>query len=94
VVYVLSDGDIDSPRTMQRLTEANEWDFVIHTLGMGVKKPADAQNLSAIATAHRGTFQMVGPTPAAMQHARTNPIRSNGRGVSWGMGAGANGLMR
>jgi von Willebrand factor type A domain len=85
-VYILSDGDINSPRTMQKMTEANDWQFVIHTLGMGVKKPVHADNLTAIAQAHHGKFQMVQATPAAAQMAKQHPIKSNPTGVAWGMG--------
>ena len=84
VVYVLSDGDITGRATMQRLVEPNGRKFAIHTLGMGVKKPQDAQNLAAIARANHGTFQMVRPLPAAVQRAKTRPIRSNSAGVAWG----------
>lgn len=87
VVYVLSDGDITSSRTMERLTQASDRKFPIHTLGMGVKKPQDAQNLAAIAQANHGTFQMVRPLPAAIQMAKARPIRSNPFGVAWGAGA-------
>jgi hypothetical protein len=86
-VYILSDGDIASVRTLERLTEPNDWGFVIHTLGMGVKNAAHAANLSAIAQAHRGSFRMVQPTPAAVEMARRQPIRSNPSGVPWGMGS-------
>jgi len=86
VVYILSDGDITGTTTMQRLTQTNERPFAIHTLGMGVAKPQDAQNLAAIAQANRGTFQMVRPLPAAVQSAKLRPIRSNPRGVAWGQG--------
>jgi hypothetical protein len=87
VVYVLSDGDITSSNTLSRLTTAGNRTFAIHTLGMGVAKPQDAQNLLAIAQANRGTFQMVRPLPAAVQMAKARPIRSNGFGVSWGEAA-------
>jgi hypothetical protein len=87
VVFILSDGDISGTRTMQKMTEANDWPFVIHTLGMGVKKPALADNLTAIAQAHHGTFQMVQATAAAVQMAKQHPIKSNPAGVAWGMGA-------
>jgi hypothetical protein len=86
-VYVLSDGDITSSRTLATLTAANERKFSIHTLGMGVAKPQDAQNLLVIAQANRGTFQMVRPLPAAVQMAKARPIRSNPFGVSWGEAA-------
>jgi hypothetical protein len=84
VVFILSDGDITGTRTMERLTTSNDRRFAIHTLGMGVAKPRDAQNLAAIAQANRGTFQLVRPLPAAVQSAKSRPIRSNGAGVSWG----------
>lgn len=85
-VYILSDGDISSTRTMQRLTEPNDWEFKIHTLGMGTSKPNHAANLAAIANAHGGSFRIVQPSPAAVQMARQRPIRSNPSGVAWGMG--------
>jgi von Willebrand factor type A domain len=88
-VFILSDGDINSPRTMQKMTEANDWQFTIDTLGMGVKKPAAAENLTAIAQAHHGTFQMVQALPAAVQMAKQHPIKSNPTGVAWGMGGAA-----
>lgn len=84
VVYVLSDGNITSQRTLEQLTHPNARKFALHTLGMGVAKPQDAQNLAAIALAHHGTFQMVRPLPAAVQMAKAHPIRSNSFGVSWG----------
>ena len=86
VVYVLSDGDISSSRTMEGLTAPNDWDFTVHTLGMGVSKPEHAANLTAIAQAHHGTFQMVQPTPDAVQSSRRRPIHSNSFGVTWGTG--------
>ena len=84
VVFILSDGNITGTRTMERLATPNDRPFAIHTLGMGVAKPRDAQNLAAIAQANRGTFQMVRPLPAAVQSAKSRPIRSNGAGVGWG----------
>jgi von Willebrand factor type A domain-containing protein len=80
-VFILSDGDINSPRTMQRMPEANDWQFVIHTLGTGVKKPAHADNLTAIAQAHHGTFRMVQALSAAVQIA--NSIRSRAIQPAW-----------
>ena len=84
VVYMLSDGDISGTKTMEQLTQTHDRKFAIHTLGMGVKKPQDAQNLAWIAQANRGTFQMVGTLPAAVQMAKARPIRSNKWGVAWG----------
>lgn len=87
VVYVLSDGNITSARTLTELTRPGARKFTLHTLGMGVAKPQDAQNLAAIAAAHRGAFQMVRPLPAAVQMAKARPIRSNTFGVAWGAGS-------
>jgi hypothetical protein len=87
VVYLLSDGDITGTKTMERLAQTSDRKFAIHTLGMGVKKPQDAQNLARIAQANRGTFQMVGTLPAAVQMAKARPIRSNPFQVAWGQGA-------
>jgi hypothetical protein len=86
VVFILSDGNITGTRTLERLAQSNDRRFAIHTLGMGVAKPRDAQNLLAIAQANRGTFQMVRPLPAAVQSAKLRPIRSNEAGLSWGEG--------
>jgi von Willebrand factor type A domain len=86
VVYMLSDGDITGTKTLDELTRPQARKFAIHTLGMGVKKPQDAQNLAAIAQANRGMFQMVRPLPAAVQMAKARPIRSNPLGVAWGAG--------
>ncbi len=86
VVYILSDGDISGTKTMEQLAQPSSRKFAIHTLGMGVKKPQDAQNLLAIAEANHGTFQMVRPLPAAVQMAKARPIRSNSFGVAWGTG--------
>lgn len=86
VVYMLSDGDISGTKTMEQLTQTHDRKFAMHTLGMGVKKPQDAQNLAWIAQANRGTFQMVGTLPAAVQMAKARPLRSNKWGVAWGGG--------
>ena len=86
VVFILTDGNITGTRTLERLAQSNDRRFAIHTLGMGVAKPRDAQNLLAIAQANRGTFQMVRPLPAAVQSAKLRPIRSNEAGLSWGEG--------
>jgi hypothetical protein len=69
-VYLLWDGDMkysDKVRldVMTHLTRPdNQWDFVIHTLGMGVLSLDSQQNLAAIAAAHGGVFQRV-DVPAA-----------------------------
>jgi hypothetical protein len=84
VVFMLSDGAINSQRTMSFMTEPNNWTFAVHTLGMNVTGPEQAQKLGAIAQANRGTFQLVQPSPAAIQFSQQRPIRYNKRGATWG----------
>jgi hypothetical protein len=84
VVFMLSDGAINSQRTMSFMTGPNNWTFAVHTLGMNVKEPEQAQKLGAIAQANRGTFQLVQPSPAAIQFSQQRPIKYNKRGATWG----------
>ncbi|MEM6329464.1 MAG: hypothetical protein AAF790_04355, partial [Planctomycetota bacterium] len=86
VVYLLSDGDIRSQRTMDFLTSDSGWPFVVHTLGMTVRDAKHAQRLVAIARAHRGAFTPVGVSPAAAEIARRRPIAYHnlGPGPVWG----------
>lgn len=86
VVYLLSDGDIRSRRTMSDLTTPGGRDFVIHTFGMTVKKPEYAANLAAIARANGGGYTPVSINPVAARMARQRPIpyRNNGPGPVWG----------
>jgi hypothetical protein len=63
-VYLLWDGDMrysDKVRqeVMNHLTRPNQWSFPIHTLGMGITSLDAEYNLSAIATAHGGTYRRV-----------------------------------
>jgi hypothetical protein len=63
-VFLLWDGDLkysDKVRldVMTHLTRPNQWDFTIHTLGMGTNSLDAEYNLTAIAQAHGGTFQRV-----------------------------------
>ncbi|MCI0334283.1 MAG: hypothetical protein L0228_13775 [Planctomycetes bacterium] len=64
-VFLLWDGDMkysDKVRleVMTHLTRPNQWNFAIHTLGMGTTTSLDAeQNLTTIAQAHGGTFRRV-----------------------------------
>jgi hypothetical protein len=44
---------------MTHLTRPNQWDFTIHTIGMGVTSLDAEQNLTTIAQAHGGTFRRV-----------------------------------
>jgi hypothetical protein len=70
-VFLLWDGDLkysDKVRldVMTHLTRPNEWNFAIHTLGMGVTSLDAAYNLTAIAEAHGGSFRRV-DVPAAQR---------------------------
>jgi len=63
-VFLLWDGDLkysDKVRmeVMTHLTRPNQWNFPIHTLGMGVTSLDSEQNLAAIAHAHGGTYRRV-----------------------------------
>jgi hypothetical protein len=63
-VYLLWDGDMrysEKVRTevMTHLTRPNQWNFPIHTLGMGITSLDAEFNLTAIAEAHGGTYQRV-----------------------------------
>ena len=86
VVYLLSDGEIGSTRTMNYLTETNDWPFVIHTLGMTVRNAEAADKLAAIARSHGGGFRPVGINPAAVRMSRLRPVpyHNRGPGPVWG----------
>jgi VWA domain-containing protein len=63
-VYLLWDGDLRYSETvrldvMTHLTEPNQWNFIVHTLGMGLTSPNSEQNLRMIAQAHSGTFRRI-----------------------------------
>jgi hypothetical protein len=63
-VYLLWDGDMrysDRVRleVMTHLTRPNQWNFPIHTLGMGITSLDAEQNLVAIAGAHGGTYRRI-----------------------------------
>ncbi len=68
-VFLLWDGDLKYSEkvridVMTHLTRPNQWDFAIHTLGMGVNSLDAEFNLTSIAQAHGGTFRKV-DVPAA-----------------------------
>jgi hypothetical protein len=84
VVFMLSDGAINSQRTMNFMTDPNSWTFAVHTFGMNVKGPEQARKLGVIAQANRGTFQLVQPSLAAIQLSKQRPVRYNKRGATWG----------
>ncbi len=63
-VYLLWDGDMrysEKVRTevMTHLTRPNQWNFAIHTLGMGITSLDAEYNLTAISRAHGGTYRRV-----------------------------------
>jgi hypothetical protein len=63
-VYLLWDGDLRYSETVRldvltHLTEPNQWNFIVHTLGMGLTSPNSEQNLRMIAQAHSGTFRRI-----------------------------------
>ncbi len=69
-VYLLWDGDMkysDKVRqdVMTHLTRPNRWEFVIHTLGVGVKSLDSEHDLTAIASAHGGTYRPVMIAPGS-----------------------------
>lgn len=63
-VYLLWDGDLRYSETVRldvltHLTQPNQWNFIVHTLGMGITSPNAEQNLRTIAQAHNGTFRRI-----------------------------------
>lgn len=85
VVYLLTDGDIRSPRVMGELTDPDAWPFPIHTLGMGARDRNDAGKLVAIAEAQGGGYKFVDALPASVARSRRKPIPYNREpGLVWG----------
>jgi hypothetical protein len=63
-VFLLWDGDLrysEAVRTdvMTHLTRPRQWDFVVHTLGMGTLSADSESNLAAIAQAHGGMYRRI-----------------------------------
>jgi hypothetical protein len=63
-VFLLWDGDLKYSEkvridVMTHLTRPNQWNFTIHTLGMGVASLDAKFNLTSIAEAHGGSFQPI-----------------------------------
>jgi hypothetical protein len=66
-VFLLWDGDMkysDKVRmdVMNHLTRPNQWNFAVHTLGLGITSLDAEYNLTAIAQAHGGTYRRI-PVP-------------------------------
>jgi hypothetical protein len=69
-VYLLWDGDMRYSEkvrveVMTHLTRPNQWNFPIHTLGMGITSLDAEYNLTAIAQAHGGTYRRVDVSAAS-----------------------------
>lgn len=67
-VYLLWDGDLRSSENvrtdvMTHLTQPNQWNFIVHTLGMGISSLDSEMNLTAIAQAHRGIYRRIDVPP-------------------------------
>ena len=63
-VYLLWDGDMQYSENvrldvMTHLTAPNQWNFTVHTIGMGLTSLDSEQNLTAIAQAHGGMFRRI-----------------------------------
>jgi hypothetical protein len=64
-VYLLWDGDMkysDKVRmdVMNHLTQpTNGWNFIVHTLGMGITSLDSEKNLTTIARAHNGVYRRI-----------------------------------
>jgi hypothetical protein len=70
-VFLLWDGDMRYSEkvrleVMTHLTRPNQWNFPIHTLGMGITTLDSEHNLTVIAQAHGGTYRRI-DVPAALQ---------------------------
>jgi hypothetical protein len=68
-VYLLWDGDLRYSEKVRmdvvtHLTRPNQWNFIVHTLGMGITSLESEQNLRVIAQAHRGIYRRI-DVPAA-----------------------------
>ena len=84
-VFLLSDGDIRSPRVMQSLTEPEAWDFTIHVLGMGARNQQHATNLASIAEANGGGYKFVDANPKALARSLAKPLPYHRQpGKTWG----------
>ena len=84
VISILGDGRF-TDRATQLLTAPHDRGIVINTFGMQVD-PRGRSDLEAIAAANRGTFKPVDTTTAAVDMARSHPIKKNTtRGKVWGL---------
>lgn len=86
VVYLLSDGVIESEYALSYVTEPRDRRFTVHSIGMTVPDVLAAQRLQSIARVHGGVFRSVGVAPLAREMDRRRPIKKNrDRGPVWGI---------
>jgi hypothetical protein len=69
-VFLLWDGDMKYSEkvridVMTHLTRPNQWNFTIHTVGLGVSSLDAEYNLTSIAKAHGGTYHRINVPPPA-----------------------------
>jgi len=94
VVYLLTDGDLDSTRDQRRigfLLNSSARPFPIHTFGLGTGKTSTAAGkLKQVAAANNGTFRAVEVTPDAVALAKikSRPYHNKTPGEIWGQKVG------
>ncbi len=94
VVYLLTDGDLDSTRDQRRmafLTDARGRKFPIHTFGLGTgEKSRPADKLRLVAEANGGTFRAVTVSAEARARAqqKSRPYHDKQPGKVWGLNVG------
>ena len=94
VVYLLTDGDLDSTRDQRRLNallNAQGREFVIHTFGLGTGDTSRAaEKLRQVAEANQGTFRSVKISDQAKQAAteKDRPYHDKAPGKEWGLNVG------
>lgn len=85
LVFLLSDGIIESEQAMQRLLDTSDRAFAIHAIGLTVPNARAAARLTAIAHANRGNARFVDVHPIAREASKRRPIpRNRTRGPVWG----------
>ncbi len=95
VVYLLTDGDLDSTRDQRRmayLLNARGRKFKIHTFGMGTgEKGRAAEKLRLVADANDGTFRAVEVSDVFKEAAleKKRPYHDKKPGKVWGLNVGS-----
>jgi hypothetical protein len=94
VVYLLTDGDLDSTRDQRRirfLLDSSGRTFPIHTFGLGTGKTSKAAGkLKQVAKANGGTFQAVevAADAVALAKIKKRPYHNKSPGEVWGLRVG------